>query len=521
MQILKSTNQLFLVTLGKPWVFGLVIYLALAVILFSGFDYQANPDGISYINIARLYLSHDFKYAVNGYWSPLFSWLLIPFLYLGFSPLIAARILLLLAGLFSLFQVSKLLQNIELKTNDKKIGLVFCAIMLISYVYAEITPDLLFLAIALAVINLLYVLSKKQRSESAILCGVFGGFLYFSKAFGMPYFFALFTLASIFMLLEHNGQQYRILTIRNYLLGTLSFVFVVAPWILLISQKYGHATIATAGAYNHAILGPAGHGHPMHYLGLITPPYIAATSIWDDISTLPIDNWSVLDSVYAIFWQIKLWAKNSALIAYDLSVFTIFGLPVVGSCLLVLIKRHDQKSFEISIAALLLLLLGYSLLVVEQRYLWLSALLVLALGIRFLRMHAGNFKNRYVTGNVALLIFCLSFLYYPVATLIKNYNNGRDIFILAKEVGRLKISGNVASDYNWQNTLFLSFYNGWRYFGENGRLTASEVVGSLKEKEIQYYLVWSQDSDVVEQLQKCNKVSSASGLDIYDVRNCL
>ena len=521
MQILKPITQFFQITSAKPWVCGLVIYLALATILFSGFEHQINPDGISYINIARLYLSQDFINAVNGYWSPLFSWLLIPFLYLGLSQLIAARILLLLVGLFALFQASKLLKNLKLNKMDHQIGLALCAIMLVSYAYSAITPDLLFLAIALVVINLLYSLAKEQRSVIAVLCGISGGLLFLSKAFGLPYFVAIFTIASIFMLLEHNGQQCRILLIRTYLLGSISFLLIVAPWALLISQKYGYATIATSGAYNHAILGPAGHGHPMHYLGLITPPYIGATSIWDDISILPIDNWSMLDSVYGMFWQIMLWAKNSALIAYDLSVFTIFGLPVVGACLLILIKSRDQKDFTIPIAALLCLVLGYSLLVVEQRYLWLCALLTLALGIRFLRVYAGNIKSRYISGNFLLLGFCLSFLYYPVATLIQSYNSGRDIFLVAQEVGQLKISGNVASDSNWQNSLFLSFYNGWTYFGENGRLAASEFVSSLKDKHIQYYLVWSQDSGAVAQLQTCNKVGSASGLDIYDVRNCL
>lgn len=35
-----------------------------------------NPDGISYLDIADAYLVGDLSNVVNGYWCPLYSWLL-------------------------------------------------------------------------------------------------------------------------------------------------------------------------------------------------------------------------------------------------------------------------------------------------------------------------------------------------------------------------------------------------------------------------------------------------------------
>src|SRR2546423_38037 len=35
-----------------------------------------NPDGMSYLDVADTYLHHPFIQAINGYWSPLYSWLL-------------------------------------------------------------------------------------------------------------------------------------------------------------------------------------------------------------------------------------------------------------------------------------------------------------------------------------------------------------------------------------------------------------------------------------------------------------
>ncbi|MGH9882789.1 MAG: hypothetical protein ACRD6N_15235, partial [Pyrinomonadaceae bacterium] len=40
-----------------------------------------NPDGVSYLDVADKYIQHDWTWAVNAYWSPLYSWLLGAALY--------------------------------------------------------------------------------------------------------------------------------------------------------------------------------------------------------------------------------------------------------------------------------------------------------------------------------------------------------------------------------------------------------------------------------------------------------
>ena len=42
--------------------------------------YLLNADGTSYISIANQYWRGNWGQAVNGFWGPLLSWLLIPFL---------------------------------------------------------------------------------------------------------------------------------------------------------------------------------------------------------------------------------------------------------------------------------------------------------------------------------------------------------------------------------------------------------------------------------------------------------
>src|SRR5215475_15698960 len=54
------------------WALAIVLGLSQA---WSG-RFYIEPDGVSYIEIAHAYIQRDFGYAVNAYWSPLYSWLL-------------------------------------------------------------------------------------------------------------------------------------------------------------------------------------------------------------------------------------------------------------------------------------------------------------------------------------------------------------------------------------------------------------------------------------------------------------
>src|SRR5437588_11516935 len=86
----------------------LLAYCCLGILLFPLYQYQVDPDGISYINIAHLYALRDFHDAVNGYWGPLISWLLVPLLLAKLLPLYAYKILTLIIGLFTFLAIRKL-----------------------------------------------------------------------------------------------------------------------------------------------------------------------------------------------------------------------------------------------------------------------------------------------------------------------------------------------------------------------------------------------------------------------------
>jgi hypothetical protein len=67
----------------------LILYSCLSLSLF---DYErVTGDATLYLSIAQKYVNGDFVNAINGYWGPLLSWLMVPFLLFGSSHLFSDK----------------------------------------------------------------------------------------------------------------------------------------------------------------------------------------------------------------------------------------------------------------------------------------------------------------------------------------------------------------------------------------------------------------------------------------------
>ena len=132
----------------KRYLFSCIFYLFATAIIFPYIRWYAdNPDTFQYLAIAIKYLSGDWSHAINGYWSPIISWLLaIPLLFFD-DQLLAFKLLQILIGLFTLWQWVNLLDKTTLNNTAKNI-LVFTAIpFLLDYSLLNGTPDLLFMGL--------------------------------------------------------------------------------------------------------------------------------------------------------------------------------------------------------------------------------------------------------------------------------------------------------------------------------------------------------------------------------------
>ena len=119
------------------------IYLAAILFLFPYLQfYVDNPDSISYITIASKYFHHDYPNAINGYWSPLISWILALIFNIPKDPVFLFKMLQLLIGWFAIFNIGKLVQGLIHSMLIQTV-IIFSAIPLVlNYALLNLTAEI-------------------------------------------------------------------------------------------------------------------------------------------------------------------------------------------------------------------------------------------------------------------------------------------------------------------------------------------------------------------------------------------
>jgi hypothetical protein len=506
-----------------PLILSILIYLAFAISLFPRYQYQLNPDGISYISIAQKYLAHNYTDAINGYWGPLISWLMVPFLASGLKPLVAANLLLLIIGLTVVLQSHSLIKTLNINLLLGYATISSISIIVIYFAFHTITPDLLFVSLSLAFIIKILDSSYTNDRYAGLFIGLTGSGLYFSKSFGLPFFISSFLAVSLILYFRTRNLNERRRILNNYISGMLIFLIISGFWISLISHKYGQFLIGTAGIYNRAISEPSSPGHPMFFAGLIDPPNNTAISIWEDVSRLDLKNWGVFDSFKSFIYELKIICKNLLNILTFLSDFSLLLIPVLLIASARLLKTGKQFVYDNIFFLLLIITImfsGYALIAVDPRYIWLSYIILLITGAKLLSILFEKSLKRKSIRLVITGIFIISALAYPVKSIFHSLDNGKYLIELNNKMTSLNIKGRIASVGDWERSFYLSFHNGWQYYGRSSDHEESYLENELKNKMIDYYFVWESNENRLKFLQKYQEISGGriEGLRIYKLK---
>jgi hypothetical protein len=501
----------------------IAFYFILAILLFPHYQYQINPDGVSYIGIAQKYIRQDFGNAINGYWGPLLSWLLAPFLLAGLKPLLAVKILSTIIGLIVIIQSNELIKFIKINQLFRTFLLYGLALCTIFYAFSEITPDLLLVCIALAYLNTILSLAYLHSKFAGIISGVLGAGLYLAKSYGLPFFLANFVIVNLIFYLRTQDGQDRARILSNFISGIVVFFLISAGWASLLSVKYGYFTTGTSGAYNHAILGPKALGYPMDYMGLLDPPNDTAISVWEDVSFIKIPDWGIFDSIGSLKHQLKITLENVRSIIARLNQFSVFSILVlIGGAFYLLKqgKRMVTDNLFYLMVSTAILWSGYLMLLVESRYIWLSNILIMIAGAKLLDLLFQKYSLSQTLKTILAVIFAASFAITPAQTLYYRRDTGKDIYDLSNRLSYLNIRGRIASNQEWGKTLHLSFYNDWKYYGEKGRLSSSELETEFENKMINYYFVWEPSEEDNKLVERYKEITSGSidGLKVYQIK---
>ena len=520
---------------GKIWVgkwLPYILYvLSLAAVLPYAFCYVNNPDAYQYISIARKIAEGHFSLSINGYWSPLISWLMSVPIFFGIGSIAAFKLVQVLIGFFTIKAWLRLLEFFGFENWNRKIlGLVIIPFVL-NYSILNPTADLLFLTLLLFVLNVFLQNEWMNSRRASVKLGLLGACLYFAKAFGFPLFIALLLLTIIFSFFEKDKRG----TIKKMLPVFVVFISMSSLWILHISIKYHGFTISKAAQFNlsREVAPLPGQIMQLPVLSgsLLHPPDPYAISAWespgDPVGLTPI---SPLSSKTDSEYHRLIITRNLASIWYNdfrsqigfIFSFMLFGFVVFRNRKTVKLNRPVLFLFF----TLVLIYLGYALILVHPRYIWICSWILMLLSVWMWEKLSidkpwTNDLKRFVVILILLLavkrpvkeilftedsdmplLWIGKGITHPFETMSITYRPEK---FLQKAVDDLKklpdFKGSFASlnsangeRHAYSSSLFIANEFGEQYFGPlNEKLSLDEMKQQLEAFNISIFLVWNHD----------------------------
>jgi hypothetical protein len=373
MGILKKLGLVngFFLHRDRRW-FGLILMVQAALMAIAAWHNQGllNTDAIAYLRIAEYYATGQTQLMISGYWGPLISWLMAPWLTLGASPFTAARVVMGFSGFLFLLGTHYLLVQLKLgagarmdevaaargpRRGEKRhqlaaaepgagrregssllVGTAIAALTGAVWSVTEITPDLMLAGLVALALGQMLSDGWAESRWRACTAGITWGLAYCCKAVGLP--IALISMGGLGGLWWLTRRDQRRQVIRHLLLTLLGLGLIASPWIGTISAKYQRLTFSTSAAIGHAIVGPTdvNRFHPFA-LQFRAPP-TGRLTVWEDPSNLPYRYWSFWDNTEYARHQLALIASNVKVAYYRIREMDLIGLGVVAvACGLVML----------------------------------------------------------------------------------------------------------------------------------------------------------------------------------------
>ncbi|MGA2425382.1 MAG: glycosyltransferase family 39 protein [Terriglobales bacterium] len=350
---------------------------------------QIDYDGMAYVGIARHLRLGEFHAAINAFRSPLLSWLIAGATFRGGDYLHTGKLINIGAFLLSaalLYVLTEKLWHSRLVAALAVLlfvlgrGLAACAVQMI-------TPDFLFAALALLYFIVLLRCLRNDRWKDWFSLGFVHGLAFLAKAFALPWL-AVCTLLAL-------GSSGKPLKTRVAQLGLAALipVLVAAGWATALHSKYGVFT--TGSQFKTNLLQWTLHAYSDHH----DTTYALLTDTTKEVDEYVVDDpmppgswpWDYpVRMRQALPKMILAEGRNIPQVLKEMIVVaTPGGLIAFMTMLAIVAFRRLQYPVEwrflfVVAASALSLVLAYSMLVFDRRYLFPLMPLILAIAARFL-----------------------------------------------------------------------------------------------------------------------------------------
>ena len=469
-------------------------YLALGVALASRYMQHINPDGISYLAVAQHIAAGRAAEAVNGYWGPLLSWLLAPLLAVGVGPLVAGRVVDLAAGLAALWGAGRVgtVAGLERRSVVALQAALLPSLALNATV--NITPDMLFLAVWLHYVALVHRPGFGSRASDALMAGLLGALGYLAKPYGFYVFGLHFLLCCAWRWLAAPAHARRAVFMVG-VAGFACFAALAGPWMATLGHKYGGLPVSTSGPYNRALFAPNSKGQPLEHMGFVAPVNAQATSAWEDPTGLPLPNWGAVERGAALRHQAGLLMDNARRLVLAVTWANLVALLALPAAVFLVVRARRRGHWlpEAFLPAVMMIYpVGYLLIRVEQRYVWVTTVLGVVLTVAVAQRLAANRGRALMLAALAAVV--LGCWFEPLRDL--RAGDATTPRVMAT-VAALKAAPvppqRLAASGRWPESLAVAWHLGMRFHGVAGGLDAASAAQGLAAQHVDGYLDWTGD----------------------------
>ncbi len=416
-------------------------YIVFAAVFGYAYRYALNPDGLSLLRLAGYIAEGNFQWSVTRAWSPLITWLIAPFLFIGFDGLTASRVAIALCGAGMLLSSWFLSLRFDLSQNMRLVALLVAALLISFWTIQVISADVLLAALILLYIYFVTDPEVLNNRKIAFCCGIVGGVSYLSHHYAFPFFWVHFPL--LLLIRGHIDRDKEGVSLKrvlaSWVIGIAGFLIIASIWIGVVSVKYGQFTISSKGPIAHASVGPKDKGHPFFAGGLYKPRDSYAIHVFEDPSEVKFKTWSPFESKEYFFYQLKLikdnivsilnhFVKMSPFFTYAFMVGVLALIPIV----ILLNKLNKKKRFLYAwfILTFCVYCSGFLLITARSPRRFYSIMIIfLFIAFHFLEELINAFrdslsgKRKKIMTIYLLMIFVSAFALKPGVILIKSLKN--------------------------------------------------------------------------------------------------
>jgi len=472
----------------------LLCYGLLYGLFYNSLQYLLDSDAVAYLTIARRLAAGDWFKSINGLWSPLNSWLLVPFIKSGYDAWAVSKALNAFFGGVLILQFWNFLNTLRFNKKQIAVGTFVVVIPVCFFVYFQMYGDVLQLVFAIAFITLAlrkdFILNRNLVLLAALLMGI--GF--YAKAYSLI-FFVLFLGTLAMLAMKKNGSNVKLI-LTNYFFGLLVVILLVLPWGFQLQKKYSEfALTGMAGKLNMSWYINSGKTFNDSIGLLIPPPYEDSPSFWED----PYLSAGELSTPFTSAYHFKRWGLrvgHTCLMAIkSVCEISLFFIPIFLLFFYRLVKRRKINKIQKKLLwAMILLPLGYLAMHIETRYIWLSLFLLIPLGFYWLEELAISEGKR----KLLYLVFGISIIAFPLFKLFDLNEKNKNLFVLADELKANNIKGKIVTNLNDEGSFWIVSYLAGltNYTIEEDQFDYAEMVKEMQAYKITYYYHFMEGEEI-------------------------